>query len=44
MVLASPFQRRRRSNVDSTLPSEVACTHRDVDDLWADLQQALDQV
>ena len=31
MVAASVFQRRRRSNVDSTLPSEVACTHSDVE-------------
>ena len=32
IVAGSVFQRRRRSNVDSTPPSEVACTHSFV--LW----------
>src|SRR6476659_2698352 len=31
IVAGSVFHRRRRSRVDSTPPSEVACTHREVD-------------
>ena len=31
IVAGSVFQRRRRSNVDSTPPRLVACTHSDVD-------------